>query len=148
MSLTLRLLAVMALLLPALSQARSLPDFTGLVEEQHPTVVNISTTRSNDGMSLPPGMEMPDLEGTPFGEMLKKFLEEQQRGGGGERRRGGGEHVAGGKARAGGLRGRDGGGGPPKEQGGSQAPHQKRGGVRQQCQSAGRGRGRDGRGCD
>jgi len=86
MSLTLRLLAVMALLLPALSQARNLPDFTGLVEEQHPTVVNISTTRSNDGMSLPPGMEMPDLEGTPFGEMLKKFLEEQQRGGGSDRR--------------------------------------------------------------
>lgn len=81
MSLTLRLLAVMALLLPALSQARGLPDFTGLVEEQHPTVVNISTTRSNDGMSLPPGLEIPDLENSPFGELLKKFLEEQQGGG-------------------------------------------------------------------
>lgn len=86
MSLTLRLLALMVLLIPALSQARGLPDFTGLVEEQHPTVVNISTTRKSNGMSLPPGMEMPDLENTPFGDMLKKFLEEQQRGGGGQGR--------------------------------------------------------------
>ena len=42
MSLTLRLLALMALLVPALSQARGLPDFTGLVEEQHPTVARPS----------------------------------------------------------------------------------------------------------
>ncbi len=82
MSLTLRLLAMVALIVPALTQARGLPDFTGLVEEQHPTVVNISTTRKSEGVSLPPGLEMPDLENSPFGDLLKKFLEEQERGGG------------------------------------------------------------------
>lgn len=83
MSLTFRLLALWVLLVPALSQARELPDFTELVEKQHPTVVNISTTRKNNAVSLPPGMNMPELENSPLGEMLKRFLEEQQRGGGG-----------------------------------------------------------------
>lgn len=82
MSMTIRLLAFVVLLVPVLSQARGLPDFTGLVEEQHPTVVNISTTRSNSELTLPPGMDMPNLENTPFGDLLKKFLQEQQRGGG------------------------------------------------------------------
>ena len=78
-----RLLAILLLLAPLTSQARSLPDFTVLVEEQHPTVVNISTTRKGSEFSLPPGMDLPDLENTPFGELLKKFFEEQQRRDGG-----------------------------------------------------------------
>ncbi|MGB0867064.1 MAG: Do family serine endopeptidase, partial [Granulosicoccaceae bacterium] len=45
-------------------------------------------TRKDNAMSLPPGLDLPDLENTPFGEMLKKFLEEQQRGGGGQGRPG------------------------------------------------------------
>lgn len=64
--------------------ASGLPDFTELVEQNHPVVVNISTTRSSGGggPELPPGIEWPDIEGTPFGELFKKFFEEQERGGG------------------------------------------------------------------
>ncbi|MEM7379232.1 MAG: trypsin-like peptidase domain-containing protein, partial [Pseudomonadota bacterium] len=66
-----------------------LPDFTELVEENHPVVVNISTTRSQGGggPQLPPGIEWPDIEGTPFGELFRKFFEEQERGGGEGNRR-------------------------------------------------------------
>lgn len=56
--------------------AAELPDFTELVEQNHMSVVNISTTgkveRSSDGS----GGIAPD--DTPFGEFFRKFLEEQQ----------------------------------------------------------------------
>ncbi len=68
-------------------QARSLPDFTDLVKQHTPVVVNISTTQkvSRGGHGLPPGVEIPDLpEGSPFGDLFKHFFGEG--GGNGEPR--------------------------------------------------------------
>ncbi|WP_423747807.1 DegQ family serine endoprotease [Halopseudomonas nanhaiensis] len=59
--------------------ARSLPDFTELVEEASPAVVNISTRQNADpraaGMQGGPGMQpgMPDLEGLP--PIFREFFE-------------------------------------------------------------------------
>ena len=61
-------------------QARELPDFTELVEQVSPAVVNISTTQKikSGGIQLPEGMEIPELpEGSPFGDMFKHFFGEQ-----------------------------------------------------------------------
>ncbi len=61
-------------------QARELPDFTDLVEQVSPAVVNISTTQKvkTGGIQLPEGIEIPDMpEGTPFGDMFKHFFGEQ-----------------------------------------------------------------------
>ena len=72
-------LAAGLLITPAL-QARELPDFTDLVEEVSPAVVNISTTQKvkSGGMQLPEGIEIPDLpEGSPFGDLFKHFFGEQ-----------------------------------------------------------------------
>ncbi|VAX01028.1 HtrA protease/chaperone protein [hydrothermal vent metagenome] len=56
--------------------AASLPNFTELVEQVGPAVVNISTTQKvKPHAGLPPGMEMPDLpENSPWGELFKKFF--------------------------------------------------------------------------
>jgi len=65
-------------------QARSLPDFTELVEDTGDAVVNISTTQKvkSGAMTLPEGIEIPDLpEGSPFGDLFKHFFGEP--GGGG-----------------------------------------------------------------
>ncbi len=75
-------LALAALLIAAgASEARprGLPDFTDLVKRNGPAVVNISTTQKvrRRHPALPPGMEIPDLEGTPFGEWLKRFFGEE-----------------------------------------------------------------------
>lgn len=64
-------------------QARSLPDFTELVEGNSVAVVNISTTqkvqRSN---RLPPGLRVPDLpENSPFGDLFRHFFGEEGEGG-------------------------------------------------------------------
>ncbi len=77
------LLLSLSLIGPLHARALGLPDFTELVETNHPVVVNISTTRArgNGGPELPPGIEWPDIEGTPFGELFRKFFEEQERGG-------------------------------------------------------------------
>ncbi len=64
--------------------AKGLPDFTGLVEQYGPAVVNISTvlktkTKSGHGMKRP---QMPDFpEDSPFGEWFKRFFDEDGRGG-------------------------------------------------------------------
>jgi serine protease Do len=65
-------------------QARSLPDFTDLVEEASDAVVNISTTQKvTGGMNLPEGIEIPDLpEGSPFGDLFRHFFGEPGSGGG------------------------------------------------------------------
>src|SRR5690606_9073456 len=66
------LIAVAVLSLQSL-QARELPDFTSLVEEAAPAVVNIST-RQNMSLQLagmPPGM--PDLEVLP--PIFREFFE-------------------------------------------------------------------------
>jgi len=54
-----------------------LPDFTELVEQNHMSVVNISTTGEVNRSQQQ--QRVPD-ENTPFGEFFKKFLEEQQNG--------------------------------------------------------------------
>lgn len=62
-----------------LAGAGSLPDFTGLVEEVSPAVVNISTTQKiQRHRGLPPGMEMPDIpENSPWGDLFRKFFGEE-----------------------------------------------------------------------
>ncbi|KAA3626338.1 MAG: DegQ family serine endoprotease [Proteobacteria bacterium] len=64
-------------------QARSLPDFTKLVEQNSAAVVNISTTqkvqRSN---RIPPGLRVPELpENSPFGDLFRHFFGEEGEGG-------------------------------------------------------------------
>jgi serine protease Do len=54
------------------AQAESLPDFTSLVEQASPAVVNISTRQKLPDRSVAQG-QMPDLEGLP--PMLREFLE-------------------------------------------------------------------------
>jgi serine protease Do len=62
-------------------QARpALPDFTDLVKQSAPAVVNISTTQKvkTNVPQLPEGMEIPDLpEGSPFGELFKYFFDQE-----------------------------------------------------------------------
>lgn len=67
---------VSSLTIVSLSFAASLPNFTELVEEVGPSVVNISTTQKvTRTKHLPPGMEMPELpENSPWGELFKKFF--------------------------------------------------------------------------
>ncbi len=58
------------------SVAGSLPDFTELVAENGPAVVNISTTiksKKTKGPQLPRGLQIP--EGTPFDEFFKRFFD-------------------------------------------------------------------------
>jgi serine protease Do len=54
------------------AQAEALPDFTTLVEQASPAVVNISTRQKLPDHSVAQG-QMPDLEGLP--PMLREFLE-------------------------------------------------------------------------
>jgi serine protease Do len=60
----------------SVSLAASLPNFTELVEQVGPSVVNISTTQKvTRRHNLPPGMEIPELpEDSPWGELFKKFF--------------------------------------------------------------------------
>jgi len=63
------------------SQARSLPDFIPLVEENAPAVVNISTTlKKNNGAGIQ-GHNMPDIpEDSPFYDFFNKFFGEVPEG--------------------------------------------------------------------
>ena len=76
----LRLLALVGLLAASAARAESLPDFTGLVEENSAAVVNISTTQKvKAGMpELPPGMEIPE---GPWGDLFRHFFGEGGPGG-------------------------------------------------------------------
>lgn len=69
---------LLGLALTAQAQARSLPDFSELVESCSPVVVNISTTQKiKQSAGLPPGMQMPDLpEDSPFNDLFKHFFGE------------------------------------------------------------------------
>lgn len=64
----------------ALSRS-SLPEFTELVAENSPAVVNISTTKKiqRKQVDLPPNMRLP--EGTPFDELFKHFFDRRGQGG-------------------------------------------------------------------
>ena len=69
----------MALLLGNAALARPLPDFTALVEQYSPAVVNISTTqkKKHRRSSLPEGLEIPDVpKDSPFYEFFKRFFGE------------------------------------------------------------------------
>jgi serine protease Do len=56
--------------------AVNLPDFTGLVEQHSPAVVNISTTQKVT-QRRGPKVEIPDLpEGSPFGDLFRHFFGE------------------------------------------------------------------------
>ena len=64
------------------SQARSLPDFIPLVEENAPAVVNISTTlkKGNGGAGIQ-GHNMPDIpKDSPYYDFFKKFFGEVPEG--------------------------------------------------------------------
>ena len=66
---------------PGPSLARSLPDFTELVEHNRAAVVNISTTQRRtipaDRPRMPRGFEMPDLpEDSPFRDFFRRFFGE------------------------------------------------------------------------
>lgn len=65
-------------LFSSLLEAKSLPDFTGLVEDYAPTVVNISTRQHANSESPHRGYDGPDLklpENSPFNELFRHFFE-------------------------------------------------------------------------
>ncbi|MDB5984616.1 MAG: peptidase chymotrypsin:PDZ/DHR/GLGF [Pseudomonas sp.] len=64
--------AVLMLGQMAAAQAEALPDFTGLVEQASPAVVNISTHQKMPDRTAASG-QMPDLEGLP--PQLREFFE-------------------------------------------------------------------------
>ena len=73
--------AMAACLAAGSALARSLPDFTELVERNRAAVVNISTTQRRTSPTRPPrmprGFEMPDLpENSPFREFFRRFFGE------------------------------------------------------------------------
>jgi serine protease Do len=54
----------------------NLPDFTTIVEKAKDSVVNISTSKKNNGEDLKKHLEIPEIpEGSPFGELFKKFFD-------------------------------------------------------------------------
>ena len=74
-------LVVAACVAPATTLARSLPDFTELVERNRAAVVNISTTQRRPAPSgrprMPRGFEIPDLpEDSPFRDFFRRFFED------------------------------------------------------------------------
>jgi serine protease Do len=60
-----------------LVSASQLPDFTGIVEQAKDSVVNISTSKTVKSTQLRKHLEIPDFpEGSPFGELFKKFFDQ------------------------------------------------------------------------
>ena len=74
--------AVLMLGQMATAQAEALPDFTTLVEQASPAVVNISTKQKLPDRRVAGG-QMPDLEGLPpmFREFFERSIPQQPRGG-------------------------------------------------------------------
>lgn len=65
------ILVVLSLAAPV-AGAQKLPDFTGIVEEQGPAVVNISTTQKISAQGE--GRVPPQFEGTPFEDFFERFF--------------------------------------------------------------------------
>ena len=64
-----------------LAQARALPDFTGLVQENAAAVVNISAAPNDTEPRSRPRQELPELrQDSPFYEFFRRFLEEGRPG--------------------------------------------------------------------
>jgi serine protease Do len=60
------------------AQAAELPDFTGMVEQNSPAVVNISTKSKRSPRRLRYDLRIPDLpKNSPFNELFRHFFEEQ-----------------------------------------------------------------------
>jgi serine protease Do len=80
--LAMMLLSALLVFVPA-AGAQDLPDFTDMVRENSPAVVNISTTQSRStnrgGMPNVPGMPDPDElpEGHPFRDFMDRFMDEE-----------------------------------------------------------------------
>jgi len=69
---------VYGLALPLIVAARSLPEFTGLVEAYGPAVVNISTKQAKSVERRHPGFSVPDLpEGSPLNDFFRHFFGEE-----------------------------------------------------------------------
>ncbi|MDJ0834078.1 MAG: DegQ family serine endoprotease [Gammaproteobacteria bacterium] len=67
----------MLLLVVAIPAQAQLPDFTEIVEKQQDSVVNISTSKTIKSTQLQQQFDIPDFpEGSPFGELFKKFFDE------------------------------------------------------------------------
>jgi len=67
--------AILLFLLTAPVQARDLPDFTGMVEQYAPAVVNISTTQKIKHPSVKQQPRMPQqIPEGPFGDLFKHFF--------------------------------------------------------------------------
>ena len=62
------------------SLAIELPDFTELVKDNSPAVVNISTKQKIQKRNkLPHGLKIPDMpEGSPWNDLFKKFFEDRE----------------------------------------------------------------------
>ncbi|MCK4710317.1 MAG: DegQ family serine endoprotease [Gammaproteobacteria bacterium] len=73
---TINLFSAFLLLLFSNQIFAQLPDFTGIVESAKNSVVNISTSKKPKVGHLKDQLEMPDFpEGSPFGELFKKFFD-------------------------------------------------------------------------
>lgn len=74
------LLLAFAITVPVNLAARNLPEFTGLVKQNSPAVVNISTTQKlSPKQVLPKELQSPEAEEL-FDELLKRFMEPGQGG--------------------------------------------------------------------
>lgn len=75
-----KFLILLSFLYITTAQALELPDFTVLVENNSPAVVNISTKQKIKAHAkLPHGLKIPDMpEGSPWNELFKKFFEERE----------------------------------------------------------------------
>ena len=73
------LLAAVALLNLSACARNSYPDFSDLVQEATPSVVNISTISDSaaDVEAGAEGSQAPDLENTPFGDWFRRFFDER-----------------------------------------------------------------------
>ncbi len=61
--------------------ANSLPDFTAIVDHAKDSVVNISTSKKVNGDSIKKHLQIPEMpEGSPFGELFKKFFDQDDFG--------------------------------------------------------------------
>ncbi|WP_295404595.1 DegQ family serine endoprotease [uncultured Thiocystis sp.] len=77
LSLALTALLVVTLA-PGIALSRDLPDFTSLVRENGPVVVNISTKQSAQSLAAPRGFSVPDLpEDSPLNDFFRHFFGEE-----------------------------------------------------------------------
>jgi serine protease Do len=75
---SLAVLLLCALLVSPAWARFGLPDFTGLVKEASPAVVNISTTQKVPARhpGLPEGLQIPDIPEGPLGDLFRHFFGE------------------------------------------------------------------------